>query len=67
MSLEWNGVSVCGFVRVCVSRGGAEQVGCGRSLNEWGKVGVEIVCFCFFFITSVDSGKDCVLGVRTVA
>lgn len=51
---------------LCEFGGGAEQVGGGRSLNEWDKVGVEIVCFCVFFITSVDSGKDCVLGVRTV-
>ena len=51
---------------LCEFGGGAEQVGGGHSLNEWGKVGVEIVCFCLFFITSVDSVKDCVLGVRTV-
>lgn len=45
MSLEWNGVSVCGFASEF--GGGAEQVGGGHSLNEWGKVGVEIVCFLF--------------------
>lgn len=43
---------------LCEFGGGAEQVGCGHSLNEGGKVGVEIACFYLFFIRSVDSGKD---------
>ncbi len=30
---------------LCEFGGGAEQVGGGHSLNEWGKVGVEIVLF----------------------
>lgn len=38
-----DGVSVC--VRSCHLEGGEEQMGGGHSLNEWGKVGVEIVCF----------------------
>lgn len=41
-------------------------MGGGHSLNDWGKVGVEIVWFCLFFIISVDSGKGCVSGVKTV-
>lgn len=43
MSLEWNGVGVY----VCSFGGGAEQVGGGHSLNEWGKVGVEMCVFLF--------------------
>lgn len=33
-------------------------MGGGHSLNDRAEVGVEIVCFCLFFIVSADSGKD---------
>lgn len=66
MILEWNGVGVCVHSCSCEFGGGAEQVGGGHSLNNWGKVGVEIVCFCLFFIMSVDSGNGCVPGVKIV-
>lgn len=32
---------------LCEFGGGVEQVGGGHSPDEWGKVGVEIVSFCF--------------------
>lgn len=63
--MEWR-LCVCVLVDVCVSLEGVQSRWEVGSLNEWAKVGVEIVFSCLFFITSVDSGMDCVLGVRIV-